>query len=538
MGSVEVAITRKDTGADPSRQSDAEAGNGAKAAVCCFTMTSERMILAVVIVIALAGPVLAGSQLRLDEERMSLEATDGRLQDILREFVHAGVAVKAESGLDAVVNGNLDDIPIQEGLDRLLGKFSYVLYWDVLEGPVGPLTRLSGIHVFRPGRREAVVPFLPDGESLVVVRIPGVPAHVKDEVLLGVKPGTTPVQFKELVASMRGTVVDSLPALGVYQIRLPRDSNVSAVVAGLVHHPSVAAVEPNYVMDVPPPTRFEGASEDSAVRPPPVPGEGDPALAVFDSGMLDLEALRESVVGTYDAVSPSRPIDDPVGHGTQMALIATGTVVPDGAPAVGPDQGVPVLAIRSFDEDGQASNFTLLRGIDYAVEQGSRVISMSWGTEVDSEFLAHAVGYAQDQGLVVVASAGNEPSNREVYPAAYQGVVAVAALEANGSVWESSNYGDWITVAAPGTGAFPVGYEGPPGTYVGTSIASPYVARALTLYLADHPDASADEAVRALTDAVTDTGAEGRDPYYGYGALDADAMDRLLGGNAASEGSP
>jgi hypothetical protein len=477
----------------------------------------------------------AATDLRLDGDRISLRAEDARLQDILGEFVRAGVSVRVEPGLDAVVNGALQDIPIREGLERLLEKYNYVLYWDVLEGPMGPLTRLAEIHVFRPGRHDKVIPFEPPGDLLVVVRIPGIPAHVKDELLLGMKPGVTPAQFSDLLASIGGTVVASLPDLGVYQIRLPKDTNAPAVAAGLSQDPRVAAVEPNYVYDVPPPARGTSPSGTIAARQAAAALDGAPALAIFDSGLQELDILKGAVAGSYDAVNPSRAIADPLGHGTQMALIATGAVTPGGAPVDERDEGVPVLAVRSFDEEGQASNFTLLRGIDYVVEQGGRVISMSWGTETDSEFLAHAIGYAQEKGVVVVASAGNEPNNQAVYPAAYGGVVAVTAMAADGTIWEQSNYGDWVTVAAPGTGEFPVGYEGPPGSYAGTSIASPYVARALALYLADHPDAGPDEAVRALTDALTDGGAEGRDPYYGHGALDAAALERLLGTDAPDD---
>jgi hypothetical protein len=54
------------------------------------------------------------------------------------------------------------------------------------------------------------------------------------------------------------------------------------------------------------------------------------------------------------------------------------------------------------------------------------------------------------------------------------------------------------------------------------------VARALTQYFGRHPEATAAEATQALQDALTDLGDPGRDAYYGYGALDAAALDKLL----------
>ena len=115
-----------------------------------------------------------------------------------------------------------------------------------------------------------------------------------------------------------------------------------------------------------------------------------------------------------------------------------------------------------------------------------------------------------------------------MYPAAYRDVIAVSALAEGGAIWANSNSGDFITLAAPGYATFPVGYKGGAGAYAGTSISSAYVSRALALYFAKHPKATASEAIQALKHAVTDIGATGRDPQYGYGALDAAAMARFL----------
>jgi hypothetical protein len=130
--------------------------------------------------------------------------------------------------------------------------------------------------------------------------------------------------------------------------------------------------------------------------------------------------------------------------------------------------------------------------------------------------------------LIVVAAAGNEPTGKAVYPAAYPGVVAVGAVDADGQLWSQSNYGPFISLAAPGTAKFPVGHNGPPGAYAGTSISSAYVTRALSLYLTRHPKATRQEALTALRDALSDAGAAGRDNQYGHGVLDAHALVRLL----------
>ncbi len=497
-----------------------------------MTFPNHRFSLICLTSLLLGGvfcPLVPAAELRLDGDRVTLRAEQESLRDVLAEFVRTGVEVRIDPGVEARANGVLEDEDINDALEKLLGHYNYLLSWDVIDGPVGPLPRLAGIHVFRPGRQQEVVPFDPVGSNHVVVRIPGVPAHAKDELLLGMRPGTTAKQFKEVLATVGGTAVESISEFGIYQIRLPRDTDVPKAVAALKGNPWVAVTEPNYIHQVPPPAVSETtASGANPLRSLGEPGDGA-AVAIFDSGLTALDELGGAVVGTFDAVEPSRPIEDPLGHGTQMALIASGAVVPGGAPVDIAADPVPVLAIRSFDDNGAASNFSLLRGIDYAIDQGGRVISMSWGTETDSQFLESAIRYAQQKDMVVVASVGNVPNNQATYPAAYSGVLGISATVPDGTVWKKSNYGDFVFAAAPGTGEFPIGYNGPPGSYVGTSIASPYFARAISLYLADHPDATAESAVDALKGSLTDAGEAGKDPYYGFGVLDAAALEQYLG---------
>ncbi len=475
-------------------------------------------------------PVARTAELRLDGDRMFLRADRERLEVVLREFVRAGVWVEVEPGIDAMVDGTLSNEPIQKGLARLFDDFNYILFWKQIRGPLEPILKLNEIHLFRPGRHYHVQPFIPTGNDFVVA---GSPPHATNELLMELKPGTSSSQFREMLALIGATAVDSLPDLGIYQVRLPRNSDVPLVVARLRGNPWVALAEPNYVYEIDAPIPIQptvvDAAEPSSARPVEEgPRVGLAALAILDSGLVSMEELGQAVVGAYDAVNPDRPINDPVGHGTQMALLAAGAVVPYGIPAGVATEPVPVLAVRSFDDQGRATSFSLIRSIDYAVQQNARVVSMSWGSEIYSEFVAEMVQLAQDNGLIVVASAGNDPVNRPVYPAAYPGVLAIAATEADGSLWPRSNYGSFLFAAAPGVGEFPVGYQGPPGIYAGTSIASPTIARALTLYLGAHPDVTAAAAVAALEAALTDAGEKGRDDRYGHGVLDAAALRRFL----------
>ncbi len=468
-------------------------------------------------------------ELTLEDDRVSLSANKTPLREVLQGFAEHGVRVQMDPALDVLVTGSCKSSPVEEALNALLEPFAYIVTWEVVPGPVADLPRLAEIQVFQRGAPKHLAP-LPPETQLRLARgpLPDSPVFVADEILLRVKPGTRVDEFRTLLRQLGATVVDSIPELGIYQLRLPTGINVLDLVEQLKRNPLTEEVEPNYAERIQrtPMQQALDASDTTPATPtaPPLAKNAAP-LAILDSGLLGGVGLDAAVVGEYNALFPNAGMGDPQGHGTQMALVASGAIQPRGAAT--DNEGVPLLAVRAFDENGATSNFALMRAIQYAINKGARVVNLSWGTETDSQFVADAVAYAQSRGVVVVAAAGNEPTGRRMYPAAYPGVIAVSALNADGTPWERSNYGNFVTVAAPGSARFPIGHRGPPGNYAGTSIASAQVARELALYFARNPKATAQDAVRALQKSVTDAGAAGRDPVFGYGALDAAAQAQL-----------
>lgn len=101
--------------------------------------------------------------------------------------------------------------------------------------------------------------------------------------------------------------------------------------------------------------------------------------------------------------------------------------------------------------------------------------------------MEEALNYADSRNLIVVASAGNEPTGKPVYPAAYSSVLGVGALAPDGTPWQQSNYGSFVSVTAPGYASLPVGYKGEAGLYAGTSIAAAYAANVISGWLAENP---------------------------------------------------
>jgi thermitase len=472
-------------------------------------------------------PLIAGAEeFLLQGEQLSLCVDNQPLAAVLRQFAQAGVRVRLDPAVDARVTADFQNENVQSALAHILEPLGYVLIWDVVNGPLGAWPRLAEIQVFQPGRKEQMRPLPGSSENFEIVREPGGALRVKDEILVAFKSGSRREDVERQLASLGAVLLGSIPELGVYRVRLPSGSNIPAIVEQLARSPLVKTVEPHYAVAVPAPVCLEPGGAGPAGPARPVRGvEGAAPVAILDTGLQQDSTLASLVAGRFDALNPERALDDRQGHGTQMALIASGAVLPDGAGTS--EAGVPVIAIRAFDDQGVASSFGLMSSMVYAVTKGARVLNMSWGTSADSRFLAETVAWAQVRGIIVVASAGNEPTGRPIYPAAYPGVVAVSALNAENQPWNSSNFGDFVSVSAPGTARFDVGYRGPPGGYAGTSIASAYVSRSLALYLARHPQATSAQAVKALREAVA-PGASAHDPRLGYGRLDAEALSRLL----------
>ena len=129
-----------------------------------------------------------------------------------------------------------------------------------------------------------------------------------------------------------------------------------------------------------------------------------------------------------------------------------------------------------------------------------------------------AIQVAAQQGLILVAAAGNEPTGNAVYPAAYSDVIAVGGVGADGQPWGNSNHGAFVDLSAPASATLPS------GSYVGTSISSAAVANALAQYLNQRPGTTVAAARAALAAALSPAPAGG----YGAGVLDAAALRRLL----------
>ena len=205
------------------------------------------------LILALLAPRPAGAyDLRLDNQRISLKAEREDIRSILGGFSAAGVAVKLDPQIKAVVSVSIEDEEIPEAFEELLSPWSYVLVWNVVQTPMGELPLLSEIRVHKPGRKDQVRE-LETIRRLQISTGPNGEKFVDGELLLSVRSGMTLEAFRHLLHQIGGTVVESIPELGVYRVRFVFGTNIPALVEQLRLNAGVHTAEPNYITEVPSP---------------------------------------------------------------------------------------------------------------------------------------------------------------------------------------------------------------------------------------------------------------------------------------------
>jgi hypothetical protein len=218
---------------------------------------------------------------------------------------------------------------------------------------------------------------------------------------------------------------------------------------------------------------------------------------------------------------------------TQYAAFGHGTMVMGVIHLVAPT--AQLLPLKAFKSDGTADLSNILRAIYFGVQNNANVINMSFDTKTPSTELKNALDYANQLGLISVASAGNDGVQETVYPAALQndvmGVASVGSTTAtDGTRSTFSNFGDAIVwLAAPGE---EIVTTYPFSTYAagwGTSFSAPFVSGAAALARSLKTAITESEAAAALAHA-----APLGDPGMGHGRLDLVPALQSLSGVTAS----
>lgn len=235
--------------------------------------------------------------------------------------------------------------------------------------------------------------------------------------------------------------------------------------------------------------------------------------------------------------------DTIANHGLHVAG-TIGAVGNDGVGVTGVNWKVQIRPVRVLGVGGFGTSYDVAQGVLYAAglpadngkggtvqpSTGARIINMSLGSSGNDTTLARAVASAVQAGALIVAAAGNAGSSNAFYPAAYQGVLAVAAVGPDGAPAPYSNFGSYVALRAPGGNfAFGDATDGVMSTIwnfgtntpdyawaEGTSMAAPHVAGIAALVLSQTPSLTAAE-LRLLLSSY----AVGPASAYGTGLVNA-----------------
>ena len=208
----------------------------------------------------------------------------------------------------------------------------------------------------------------------------------------------------------------------------------------------------------------------------------------------------DSVVGDND------PIDE-AGHGTHVAGIAAADVN-NGLGVAGVAWNCTLMPLRAGASSGAGTNLQdddSSAAIVYAVDNGARIINMSWGSPRNSFVIRDAIDYAYARGVLLIAAAGNERSRDTIYPAGYRKVIAVAATDQNKQRFYQSNFGASIDIGAPGNVVLSTQIGNRYRRLTGTSMATPHVSGVAALILSKRPNLTHDEARQIILTTADST---------------------------------
>lgn len=368
---------------------------------------------------------------------------------------------------------------------------------------------------------------------------------VPGEILVGLKPGRSRQAMTKLTQKLGLRTVGAIGAIGVTVVKT--GSGTAKALEELRKQPDVAFAEPN-AREVLPPVKKEGPllrggqpSQGRANGDPMLadqwgmakingtaawavtPGDPKTILAIVDTGVdYKHPEFAGRVLPGKDFANNDDDAMDGHSHGTHCAGIAAATAG-NGVGIAGVAPNVSILPVKVLSDAGSGSTDDVCAGIVWAADRGAHVISMSLGGTGGQQSKQAAVDYARSKGAVVVVAMGNNGGNVAVYPGANKGVIAVGATTAEDTRASFSNYGDWITISAPGHKILSTvpnnGYQ----AYSGTSMATPFVAGLAALIRSQYPSLDAEAVRQRIEKGAADLGDKGFDQQFGHGRIDAAA---------------
>jgi subtilisin family serine protease len=333
-----------------------------------------------------------------------------------------------------------------------------------------------------------------------------------NEVIVGFKG----IPDLELVQQYGGVVHQVYSLIPAIYVSLPQ-----ATISMLKEKPNVAYIAGDNALSASGQVNWAADAVNASMAWSQSMGAGV-KVAVLDTGVGPTRDL--TVLGGYNFVGNNNNYSDDNGHGTMVAGIIACTANSSlGISGVAPVS--QIFAVKMLDKNGDGSVNQAVEGIQWAVDNGMQIISMSWTLNDKNSALQNALQVAYNRGLLLVAAAGNtgDVSSSIWCPASFDSVIAVSGIRQDYTRLADSCFGPKIELTAPGEMVYSTWLNNQLGVGTGTSMAAPFVSGAAALIWSKNPSLT-NVQVRAILDGTAvDLGSTGKDIFYGFGLVNASA---------------
>lgn len=370
--------------------------------------------------------------------------------------------------------------------------------------------------------------------------------YARGRVLVTARAGLSDIELGKIVG-VHGGRARAIGRTGVFIVDLPSQASETAVMQQLARHPHLKSAELDRKVSPAMATNDPYLGSAWHLQKIGALGAWDTTLgggitiAILDTGVDGTHPdLMANMVPGWNAFNNNTNTADFMGHGTAVAGAAA-AVSNNGIGVASVAGQAKLMPIVVTDSSGGAFYSVIAQGITYAADHGARVASCSFSGLVPSSAIQSAAQYMRGKGGLVVVAAGNTGAVDNVAPTT--AMIPVSATLSDDSRASWSTYGAFVAMSAPGDNIYSTGRGGVYGSYWGTSLATPIVSATVALMMAAKPALTGAEVETLLFATATDLGAAGRDPYYGYGRVNAGAavaaaLAATPGGNATDTVAP
>ncbi len=358
---------------------------------------------------------------------------------------------------------------------------------------------------------------------------------VKGQILVQPRTGLSEEQLGKVLQQSNGRSKAQIGNLKVHIVEVPPQAE-EAVARALSRNPHIqfaevdALVEPVLIPNDP--------SYGSQWHLPKVevPAAWDLSqgagvtTAILDTGInVNHPDLQGQLVSGWNAVSQNSDITDIHGHGTAVAGVV-GAITNNGTLVAGVAGRGKIRPIRiSNRSDGWAAWSDVARGLNWAADHGADVANISYVVTASST-VTTAANYFRNKGGLVVNAAGNGGTNPGY--GENPSLITVSATTSSDARWSSSNYGNFVDVAAPGVSILTTSRSGGTQAWSGTSFASPITAGVVALIRSRNSSLSISQVETILENSADDIGSA---LYFGAGRVNAAAAVQMAGGTAGGD---